>query len=307
MSHNLHNKSSAVISIWREEFESALNDFIKEFYPLTDTTNHLNKVITYVLRGKGKRVRPILAMLAAEACGVDHLVAIPAGVAVELVHAYSLVHDDLPCMDNDDMRRGLPTAHRAFDEASALLAGDALLTDAFAILAKGTSLKNSLPLSADTRIAQVAELSKAAGSSGMVLGQILDLYWTGRGGAKQSDLDTVHLKKTGCLIGAACAMGALCGDITIEKSLIFREFGLLIGLAFQITDDLLDETSETGKTVGKDRATGKLTYLASMSESEAREAARYFTRQAHELLLKSVGEAARPLILFSDQLLARGF
>lgn len=288
-------------------FEAYLDRYIKSFYESTKQ-QPLGEVIAYALTGRGKRVRPLLAMLAAEACGQPFAQALPAALALEFIHTYSLVHDDLPCMDNDDLRRGRPTTHKAFDEARALLAGDGLLTDAFAFLSNRFSplvMAPEINLSAEIRLALIYELSTAAGSQGMVHGQALDLYWTGRGGASRHDLDAIHRHKTGYLIGAACAMGALSAAATPRLVSTFREFGELVGLAFQITDDLLDDSRESGKTLGKDRSSGKLTYLACMSADEAHSAAMFCTQRAEELLAAARGDAAKELLLFSRLLLAR--
>jgi geranylgeranyl pyrophosphate synthase len=195
----------------------------------------------------------------------------PAALALEMVHTYSLVHDDLPTMDNDDLRRGRPTVHKVFDEAEALLAGDSLLTDAFGLLADPEAymgFPNSLP--ASIRVGMVTELAQAAGGHGMVLGQSQDLYWTGRSGAHADHLTFIHLRKTGRLLGAAAAIGAMSQDASEDQIRAFRTFGEQLGLAFQITDDLLDDSITTGKSAGKDSATGKLTYLSHMGRSEAK-------------------------------------
>jgi geranylgeranyl pyrophosphate synthase len=290
----------------RDAFDAYMAAFVRRRYPLSEPAGQLNEVIAYVLAGRGKRVRPLLAMLAAEACGGQAEQALPAALAVELVHTYSLVHDDLPCMDDDDQRRGVPTAHKAFDEPRALLAGDAMLTDAFAFLSADlVELNPEAGLSAAVRMALVAELARAGGSGGMVLGQALDLYWTGRGGATRLDLDRIHRHKTGDLIGAACAMGAWCAGADAATAARLREFGQLIGLAFQITDDLLDEDATTGKTAGKDREAGKLTYLATMPREDAAAAAAACTRDATALLAALRMERAEPLVAFSRLLLSR--
>jgi geranylgeranyl pyrophosphate synthase len=258
----------------RDTFERALAAHVDERYPEADL---VGAVARYVLTAGGKRVRPVLAMLAAEAAGAPAEAALPAALALEMVHTYSLVHDDLPCMDDDDLRRGRPTAHKVYGEAPALLAGDALLTDAFTVLA-------GAPASDGIRIGLVRELASAAGGAGMVLGQALDLHWTARSGATQKDLDAIHLRKTGYLLGAAAAMGALAGGAGPDAVDAFRSFGRLIGLAFQVQDDLLDDTAATGKSQGKDQRAGKLTYLARMSRADAARAAQAFTDEARAAL-----------------------
>jgi geranylgeranyl pyrophosphate synthase len=243
-------------------FEAALENYIDENY---SPINSLMESISYSLGGQGKRVRPMMALLTTHAFGQKEHVAIPAAIAIEMIHAYSLTHDDLPCMDNDELRRGKPTTHIKFGQDTALLAGDALLTDAFEAISNAhlSGLSDSIKLS------QIKELTLAAGSKGMVLGQSLDLYWTNRAGASEDDIDDIHLNKTGALMGAACAMGAVAAGAGIETISIFRNFGRTVGLAFQIQDDLLDDQDGTGKSIGKDREANKLTYLRFMNREEA--------------------------------------
>lgn len=259
-------------------------------------TNAVDDAVRYVMEGGGKRVRPMLCLLSAEAVGGAPERALDAAFAVELVHTYSLVHDDLPCMDNDDLRRGKPTAHKVFGDANALLAGDALLTDAFSVLAADPDPTKGLAL--------VRELALAAGGSGMVLGQSLDLHWTARQGASQTVLDEIHLKKTGYLLGAATAMGALAGGASPELASRFRQFGRRTGLAFQILDDLLDDSAGTGKSSGKDQASGKLTYLSLMTREDARRAADRHTAAAlREIAVPGVKSDA--LVAYAEALLTR--
>ncbi len=279
-----------------ERFETHLGEIAARDY---HGDAGVGPAVRYVLSNGGKRVRPILSMLAAEALGGTAENALTAAAAVEFVHTYSLVHDDLPCMDDDDLRRGKPTAHKRFGEASALLAGDALLTDAFALLAAEEHRAD-----AKTRAAMVADLARAAGGGGMVRGQALDLYWTARHGAQRGDLDTIHLLKTGRLLGAAAALGALSARANASSVERLRRFGEGIGLAFQIKDDLLDEARGTGKSSGKDRASGKLTYLALMSPAEAAaEADRVTEKALAELAFPEC--RAEPLVVFARLLLAR--
>lgn len=247
----------------------------------------------YALSGTGKRVRPILCLLSARALGADPRTALAPALALEMIHTYSLVHDDLPCMDDDALRRGRPSTHVVHGDALALLAGDALLTDAFTLLADA-------PRAGDL----VRELGGAAGGLGMVQGQALDLYWTARQGASRETLDTIHRLKTGRLLGAACALGAIAGGGDPEVVGHFRDFGQRVGHAFQIRDDLLDDMGGTGKSIGKDKEVGKLTYLALMSRSDAETAARELT-EAAMALLSPHGMAAEPLRTFALGLLTR--
>lgn len=280
----------------RAHFEETLRREAHKLYP---TDSSLHQACRYAMAGQGKRIRPLLLYLSYQACGGENWQALdlPA-LAIELVHTYSLVHDDLPCMDDDDLRRGRPTVHKAFDEATALLVGDALLTDAFHLLSYPSDL------AAADQLRLLAELAQAVGGRGMVLGQALDLHWTGRGGYGQSDLDQIHRLKTGRLIAAACVMGAVaaaCGDDDLTK---MRSFGDCLGLAFQIRDDVLDQLPTTGKTQGKDEAQQKLTYLQMMSQREAQERALDLTGQAFAAI-EHFGVAADGLRSLASALLER--
>jgi geranylgeranyl pyrophosphate synthase len=231
----------------------------------------LGKALVYAMDGAGKLVRPKFTLLAASAVDPDwnasgqenawkRALVIASAMAIEMVHTYSLIHDDLPCMDDDDLRRGRPTLHKVHGEATALLAGDALLTDAFQALA-GVFSRESLPPAAGfAGLACVSELASAAGSRGMVLGQMLDL--ANVGSITKRELEKVHELKTGALLGASCAMGATAaggGTAVVEA---FRKAGSDLGIAFQVMDDLLDNSPNTGKSKGKDAESGKQTYLS---------------------------------------------
>lgn len=217
----------------------------------------------YALEQPGKYVRPSLVYLACLALGGTWEQAMLPSLAIEMIHTYSLIHDDLPCMDDDGYRRGRPTLHRAYDEATALLVGDGLLTDSFRLICKGPA-----PLLAEQRLAMVDLLSEACGSRGMVYGQAADLYWTGRTGADQTILEDIHHNKTGKLIAAACGLGAIAAAAYDKVSAIMA-FGATIGLCFQLIDDCLDGREGTGKSVGKDLQSEKLTFLSFMTENQA--------------------------------------
>ncbi len=230
----------------------------------------LRAAMRYSLLGGGKRLRPLLVIesaLASSTLSLEEALSCvrPALVALEFVHTYSLIHDDLPAMDNDVLRRGRPTLHMATDEATAILAGDALLTDAFAVLA-----------TAKLRAAeQVRVLALAAGSVGMVAGQIDDVD---NEGAVDSDVDleAIHRRKTGCLIEAACVMGGLAVDADADAIATLGRYGQALGLAFQIADDVLDATSDSataGKNVGRDQEREKVTYVSRYGVDGARERA----------------------------------
>jgi geranylgeranyl diphosphate synthase type II len=232
----------------------------------------LHEAMRYAMQAGGKRLRPVLVLAAARLLETDQSAdPLPAAVAVECVHAYSLVHDDLPCMDNDDLRRGRPTAHRAFDEATALLAGDALLTRAFGILSGSYSATPALAA------ALVGELAGAAGSTRLVGGQMEDLIAERGSGATPENLEFIHLNKTAAMIEASLAMGGLCAGALESEVATLREAGRELGLAFQIVDDILDATSDTatlGKTAGKDARAGKATYVSVHGIEAARSLAR---------------------------------
>lgn len=214
----------------------------------------LFEAMRYSLLAGGKRLRPIFVLDFCQMCGGDWQTALPFAAAVEMVHTYSLIHDDLPCMDNDDYRRGKLTNHKVYGEATAVLAGDALLTAAFAYVAKA-------PFSAEIRIRAVEILSDCAGELGMVGGQILDMYSEDRDCTKQEVLD-IQSRKTGALIRAACMLGVLAADGTDEQLEAAKRFADNLGLAFQIRDDILDiigDAKKLGKAVGVD--TNKNTFV----------------------------------------------
>lgn len=266
--------SHVTSELWRTEFEASLLSIQDELYP---EQQRLHSACRYALAGKGKRIRPLLCFAASEACGGSWREAMPAALALEFIHTYSLVHDDLPDLDNDDWRRGRLTTHRVFDIPTALLAGDSLLTDAFQILSQNP------PIHGQERLAMVQVLSQAAGGRGMVLGQDFDLHWTGRSGYQRSDLDRIHTHKTGALIAAACVMGGLSASANKQQLGDLQSFGAAIGLAFQIIDDLLDSSLATGKSSGKDRSAGKLTYLSLMNHDEASRLSAELTDKALQL------------------------
>jgi geranylgeranyl diphosphate synthase, type II len=246
----------------------------------------LAEAMCYSLLAPGKRLRPLLVLLAAEACGGSDTVALPAACAVEMVHTYSLIHDDLPAMDDDDLRRGLPTCHKKFGEATAILAGDALLTLAFEVLADGYPPA--------TAAACCRELARGAGATGMVGGQADDLAMETRDGSGTLDeLEFLHARKTGALFRASLRLGVLSaqgerpGGADSATKEAFDAYGRAFGLAFQITDDLLDVESsaeQTGKRVGKDAARGKLTYPGFLGVVESRNRAQRLCREAQDAL-----------------------
>ncbi|MDP8236553.1 MAG: polyprenyl synthetase family protein [Candidatus Erginobacter occultus] len=252
--------------------------------------SRLREAMAYSLLGGGKRIRPIIALCACRAAGGLEAPALCAACALEMIHCYSLIHDDLPAMDDDDLRRGRPSLHRAFDEGTAILAGDALLTLAFEVVARDRSL------SAARAREIIAELSAAAGDRGMVGGQQADLDAEG-GEISREELARIHSRKTGALITAAAVTGAIAGGGEKELVGMMRAYGGEIGLAFQIKDDLLDvEGNEKalGKAVGQDRRGGKATYPAVWGIEESREELKRAVVRA-EAALEGLGEEAEPL------------
>ncbi len=246
----------------------------------------IHEAMRYSIQAGGKRLRPVLVLTAAEIFG-EKSDALPAAIAIECVHTYSLIHDDLPCMDNDDLRRGRPTAHKKFDEATALLAGDALLTHAFALLAE-----NYPPgLVAET----VRELAVAAGSARLIGGQMEDLLAEKKADATAAELEFIHLSKTAAMIKASLALGGFCGGATEKDLAALRDAGHHLGLAFQIIDDVLDATADTatlGKTAGKDAKTGKTTFVRLHGLDASRRFAREHTDAACASLDRLPGDKA---------------
>ena len=215
----------------------------------------LQEAMRYSLLAGGKRVRPVLTCAFAELVGGEWEKAVPLGCALELIHTYSLIHDDLPCMDDDDLRRGKPTCHKVYGETLAVLAGDALQPEAFAILAAAEGL------SAQQRIDAVAVLARAAGGDGMVAGQVLDLNGKCR---SREQVELLHSLKTGAMIAAAAELGCVAANAAPEQRQAARDYAREVGLAFQIRDDMLDviaDQTEFGKPIGSDREEGKTTFV----------------------------------------------
>jgi len=234
----------------------------------------VHEAMRYSVLGGGKRIRPSLCLLGCEAAGGALEKALPAACALELIHAYSLIHDDLPAMDDDDLRRGRPSCHRAFDEATAILAGDALLTEAFSLIAQSYANQPALV----TELVRL--IAKAAGSKGMVGGQVLDMAAMAappEPEALLSTLEEIHRRKTGALLLGSLLAGAAVAEADSATTDALDTYGRAIGLAFQVVDDILDATrseGELGKTPGKDEAQGKLTYVAALGLEGARAFAR---------------------------------
>jgi geranylgeranyl diphosphate synthase type II len=267
-----------------------------------DCPPRLAAAMRYATLGGGKRLRPVLTLLAAEACGGTWEQALPAACAVEMIHCYSLVHDDLPAMDDDDLRRGRPTCHKAFDEATAILAGDGLLTLAFEVVARGIA-------PGDRAARCVRILAAAAGPEGMVGGQMADLEAEDRPLAEGSAaaLEAIHRRKTGALLTASLTLGAAAAGATEAEHAALSRYGRAVGLAFQIVDDLLDvqgDEAATGKRVGKDAGAGKWTYPAFLGIEESRRRARTLAEEA-VADLETFGERGSLLRGLAWQLLER--
>ncbi|WP_396622612.1 (2E,6E)-farnesyl diphosphate synthase [Marinobacter sp. W-8] len=265
------------------------------------TSERLQETMRYSVLGGGKRVRPALCIAAARAMGSHESTALAPACALELIHAYSLVHDDLPAMDDDDLRRGRPTAHIAFDEASAILAGDALQTLAFALLSDAPALSDR------QRVAMISELARASGHQGMVGGQAIDLESVGRQ-LSVEQLEAMHRHKTGALIEASVRLGALTSETVTESQLTnLADYASALGLAFQVQDDLLDIEGDTeiiGKRQGSDVAKAKPTYPALLGIDGARQ---HLARLLDEALgaLESFGPEADTLRAMADYVVAR--
>jgi geranylgeranyl diphosphate synthase, type II len=253
----------------------------------------LHQAMRYSVFAGGKRLRPILMIAACEAVGGEMQQVVAAACAMEMIHTYSLVHDDLPAMDNDDFRRGRPTNHRIFGEATAILCGDALLTEAFRLLAEEGLRQGG---SADKMLQVIEVIARYAGSQGMVGGQVVDMESEGTA-VDFPTLEYIHTHKTGGLILASVQVGALLGGGTEEQIKAINRFGAAAGLAFQIADDILDVTGnhiELGKSVGSDQVRGKATYPGLLGLAESREKASELCDLAVEAL-NPLGEAAKTL------------
>ncbi len=260
----------------------------------------IHKAMRYSLFAGGKRIRPVLCLAACEAVGGKMAAAMPAACAVECVHTYSLIHDDLPCMDDDDFRRGKPTNHKVFGEGIAVLAGDALLTEAFALLAKSTP-----PKEYPVRVL-VKELAFAAGSRRLIAGQVQDLENENRK-ASLEEVKTTHLNKTAALITASVRLGAMTGGASAQQLKRLTRYGQDLGLAFQVIDDILDATSTKeimGKSVRADQKNKKSTFPSVLGLDKSRVYAADLIADAHEQL-RGFGAKAEPLRAIADFFLTR--
>lgn len=260
----------------------------------TELPHSVHKAMRYSVFAGGKRVRPILMLAACQAVGGDTGRAIPAACAMEMIHTYSLIHDDLPAMDDDDFRRGNPTNHKVFGEAIAILAGDALLTEAFKLASDPRFAGGCEP---SGLLAVIHEIASCAGSYGMVGGQVIDMESEGQPDIDLATVQYIHTHKTGALIKASVVAGALLGGAAGEQLAAITRYGEAAGLAFQIADDILDiegTTEEIGKDAGSDQARGKATYPAVMGLAAAKEEAQSMMDEALRAL-EMFGAEADPL------------
>lgn len=277
-------------------YERALDDWVP-----ADAPAGLGEAMRYGVLGAGKRLRPLLVLAACEAVDGDAPAALRAGTAVELIHAYSLIHDDMPCMDNDVLRRGKPTVHVQFGEAQAMLAGDAMQALAFEVLTPEAGIAPAL----QARLC--ALLARASGHAGMAGGQAIDLASVGKD-LDEATLRDMHRRKTGVLLQGSVLMGAACGETTPATWAALTDYGAAIGLAFQVVDDILDVTQDSavlGKTAGKDQEANKPTYVSLMGLDGARRYADELRAQAHAALARSGLTNTAWLSLLADRVVDR--
>ncbi len=281
---------------WRSHQQAVVEQALSRWVP-ADAPARLGEAMRYAVLDGGKRLRPLLVLATAEALGGHAEAALRAACAVELIHAYSLVHDDMPCMDNDVLRRGKPTVHVQFGEAQALLAGDALQALAFELLVPGDG---SLPAELSARLCRL--LAVAAGADGMAGGQAVDLASVGLA-LDRAALEAMHRRKTGALLQASVTMGAATAPATAQQQADLAEYGACIGLAFQVVDDILDVTADSatlGKTAGKDAAADKPTFVSLMGLSQAQVYADAVLDRAHQALQRCALKQADHLHALAD-------
>jgi farnesyl diphosphate synthase len=287
---------------WMKGVQEQAEGALASLLPASSSVPHkLHEAMRYTVLGGGKRVRPLLAYAAGELFGAEPQAVARAAAAVEMIHAYSLVHDDMPCMDDDALRRGKPTVHVAWDEATALLVGDALQAQAFQVLAEAGTVPPA------RLVGMLHLLAQAAGSAGMCGGQAIDLDSVGVA-LTLEQLERMHQLKTGALLRAAVLLGALAGrDLAPGELAALGDYSKAVGLAFQVVDDVLDATADSatlGKTAGKDAADNKPTYVSILGLERSRELAEQLRRAAHEALAP-FGEQALRLRELADLIVQR--
>lgn len=294
---------------WAHDIQNRMEHVLGKALPPADIApQRLHQAMRYTVLGGGKRVRALLAHAAGELCGANPQKVDIAAAAVELIHAYSLVHDDLPCMDDDDLRRGKPSCHKQYDDATALLVGDALQSLAFQILAQPGLCANAVQ-----QLEMLHLLGIASGSRGMAGGQAIDLASVGQN-LTQAELEYMHIHKTGALIRAAALLGAYCADgaeteLDSERIRAIDHYAQSMGLAFQVVDDILDSEADTatlGKTAGKDAQSNKPTYVTILGLERAKQLARELRESALEPL-SAYGAGAQRLSQLAQFITQRSF
>ena len=292
----------------REQFEKKYAEYLtlvegrlkERAMELMPVSSEVGTAAQYSLFSGGKRIRAVLLLAVCDMLGGNVMAAADLAAAVEMLHCYSLIHDDLPCMDNDDYRRGKPSCHKAYGEATALLAGDALQAAAFELITRAD-------LPAKARLGCVRELAMGAGDRGMVLGQELDLRYESKA-ATAAELRWTHMRKTGSLINAAAQMGVWAADALIAEHGVLESYAFDLGLAFQIVDDVLDATATTqelGKPAGSDEQNGKTTFYTLYGKENAMERAESLTKSACDAVQKQFGDKADFLVDLAGSLLIR--
>jgi farnesyl diphosphate synthase len=289
---------------WMAAHQRAVEHALETHLPRAELAPEtLHQAMRYTTLGGGKRVRPLLVQAAGELAGASAASLEIAACAVECIHVYSLVHDDMPCMDDDSLRRGKPTVHIQYDEATALLVGDALQTLAFDLLSAPAVFPDPV-----RQLRALHTLARASGSRGMAGGQAIDLASVGKS-LDRSELEYMHIHKTGALIRAAILLGALAGEMNDAQMAELDHYGKCIGLLFQVVDDILDATADTatlGKTAGKDASHNKPTYVSLMGLAQSRAFAETLSRDA-DASLATFGEAAWPLKALNHYIISRQF
>lgn len=290
---------------WVKSRQSQIESYLENRLPADNCApERLHEAMRYVVLGGGKRIRPLLSFAAGELNEADDVRVSVVAAAVELIHAYSLVHDDLPCMDDDILRRGKPTCHVKYDEATALLVGDSLQSLAFQLMAEFCLTDNP-----QKQLEMIKQLAQAAGSRGMAGGQAIDLASVGKT-LTLPELEFMHIHKTGALIRAAVMLGARCGDRLNDEQLNHLDhFAKCIGLAFQVVDDVLDAEATTaalGKTAGKDAEQNKPTYVSILGVKQARELAEELQQDAYQAL-DHLGVVTDRLLQVTDFIVQRKF
>jgi geranylgeranyl diphosphate synthase type II len=284
------------LKAYLEDRQGIVEEALQRYLPEENSPPEIFKAVHYSVFNGGKRIRPIFCLAAAEAVGGELAPAMPVACALELIHTYSLIHDDLPSMDNDDFRRGKLTCHKVFGENIAILAGDALLTEAFALLSRTEKVMSS----AERRLAIIQEIANAAGIFGMVGGQALDVI-SEKTGADENTLTEIHRRKTGALIVAAVKSGAIISNAGKDKIQSLTEYGINVGQAFQIADDILNVEGDRelmGKETGSDAARNKLTYPSLLGMEKAKEKLTEHIEAAIESL-SSFDDRAMPLVVIA--------